>query len=42
MRNKEILPFVMTWMDLKSIMLSKINQTEEIERYWSKATNFQL
>ena len=28
MRNKEILPFVTTWMDLEGIMLSEICQTE--------------
>lgn len=29
MREKEILPFATTWMDLKDIMLSKINQREK-------------
>ena len=29
MRKKEILPFVTIWMDLESIMLSEINQTEK-------------
>lgn len=29
MSRKEILPFVKTWMDLESIMISEIYQTEE-------------
>ena len=29
MRKKEILPFTTTWMDLESIMLSEISQTEK-------------
>ena len=29
MRKKEILPFVTTWMNLESIMLSEISQTEK-------------
>ena len=29
MRKKEILPFVITQMDLEGIMLSEINQTEK-------------
>ena len=29
MRNKEILPFVTTWMKLEGIMLSEISQTEK-------------
>jgi len=28
-KRNEILPFVTTWMDLESIMLSKISQTEK-------------
>ena len=28
-QKDEILPFVTTWMDLESIMLSKISQTEK-------------
>ena len=29
MRNKDILPFATTWMDLEDIMLSKISETEK-------------
>ena len=29
MRKKEILSFVTTWIDLKGVMLSEINQTKE-------------
>ena len=29
MRNKDILPFAVTWMDLQDIMLSEISQTEK-------------
>ena len=29
MRNKDILPFVTTWMDLEHIMLSESSQTEK-------------
>ena len=29
----EILPFVITWMDLEIIMLSKISQTEKVENH---------
>ena len=32
-RKNEIMPFVTTWMDLKSIMLSKISQTEKDKYY---------
>ena len=28
-KNNEILPFAMMWMDLKGIMLSKLSQSEE-------------
>ena len=28
-KKKEILPFVITWVDLKGIMLSEIRQTEK-------------
>ena len=28
-KNKEILPFATTWMDLEGIMLCEINQTEK-------------
>jgi len=28
-KRKEILPFVIMWMDLKDIMLNEINQTED-------------
>ena len=34
MRKKEILPFVMTWMDLQAIMLNEVSQTEK-DKYWS-------
>ena len=33
MRNKEILPFATTWMNLESIMLSEISQTEENKHF---------
>ena len=33
MRKKEILPFLTTWMDLESIMLSQISQTEKDKYY---------
>ena len=29
MRNKEVLPFAATWMDLEDIRLSEISQTEK-------------
>ena len=29
-RRDEILPFVITWMDLEIIMLSEISQTEKV------------
>ena len=32
-RRDEILPFATTWMDLKIIMLSKINPTEKVENH---------
>ena len=32
-RNDEILPFVMTWMDLEGIMLSEISQIEKDKYY---------
>ena len=34
MRKKEILPFMTTWMNLDSIMLSEINQTEKSNIIW--------
>ena len=32
-RRDEILPFATTWMVLKIIMLSKISQTEKVEKH---------
>ena len=32
-RRDEIQPFVMTWIDLEIIMLSKISQTEKVENH---------
>ena len=32
-RRDEILPFVITWMDLEIIMLSEISQTEKVENH---------
>ena len=32
-RRNEILPFVITWMELKIIILSKIRQTEKDENH---------
>ena len=32
-QKDEILPFVTTWMDLESIMLSKISQTEKVKNH---------
>ena len=32
-KRKEILPFATTWMNLKSIMLSEISQTEKDKYY---------
>ena len=29
MREKDILPFVMTWMEIEGVMLSEINQTKK-------------
>ena len=34
-RREEILSFVTTWMDLEIIILSKISQTEKVEKYIS-------
>ena len=34
MRNKEILPFVITWMDLKGIMLDETGQKKK-DRYYT-------
>ena len=32
-RNDEMLPFVTTWMDLESIMLSKISPSEKVKNH---------
>ena len=32
-REDEVLPFVMTWIGLENVMLSEINQTENIKNY---------
>ena len=29
MREKDIVPFVMTWMEIEGVMLSEINQTKK-------------
>ena len=33
LKTNEILPFAMTWMELESIILSKINQSEKDKYY---------
>ena len=33
LKKKEILPFVMSWMNLEGIMLSDINQTQKDKHY---------
>ena len=33
LKKKEILPFVTTWINLKGIMLSEINQTRKDSEY---------
>ena len=33
MKKKEILPFVTTWMNLKSIMITEISQKHKEKRY---------
>ena len=33
-KNNEIMPFAATWMDLESIMLGEINQTEKGNTVW--------
>ena len=41
MRNKEILPFVITWMDLKGIMLDERGQKKK-DRYYTILLTYEI
>ena len=41
-RKKEVLPFVITWMELEGIMLSEISQTEKDKYHISHIRNLKI